>query len=36
MFSKLTAALVLFDWIAGSCQVNLLKARPGCAEAGQR
>ena len=28
---KLTADQVLvFDWIAGSCQVNLLKTEPGC------
>ena len=30
---KLTADKVLdFDWIAGSCQVNLLKTEPGCLE----
>ena len=28
---KLTDDQVLvFDWIAGSCQVNLLKTEPGC------
>ena len=28
---KLTAdQVVVFDWIAGSCQVNLLKTEPGC------
>ena len=31
VFLKLTADQVLvFDWIAGSCQVNLLKTEPGC------
>ena len=31
---KLTADRVLiFYWIAGSCQVNLLKTKPGCSEA---
>ena len=31
---KLTADQVLvFHWIAGSCQVNLLKTEPGCSEA---
>ena len=31
---KLTTDQVLvFDWIAGSCQVNLLKTEPGCLEA---
>ena len=34
-FSKLTADQVLvFDWIAGSCQVNLLKTGQDCSEAG--
>ena len=32
-FFKLTADQALvFDWIAGSCQVNLLKTEPGCSE----
>jgi len=32
---KLTADQVLiFDWIAGSCQVNLLKVGQDCSEAG--
>ena len=31
---KLAADQVLvFDWIAGSCQVNVLKTEPGCSEA---
>ena len=31
---KLTADQVLvFDWIAGSCQVKLLKTEPGCSKA---
>ena len=32
---KLTADQVLFffNWVAGSCQVNLLKTEPGCSEA---
>ena len=31
---KLTAdQVLLFDWIAGSWQVNLLKTEPGCSEA---
>ena len=31
---KLTTDQVLvFDWIAGLCQVNLLKTEPGCLEA---
>ena len=34
-FLKLTADQVLvFDWIAGSCQVNLLKTGQDCSEAG--
>ena len=35
VFLKLTAEQVLiFDWIAGSCQVNLLKTGQDCSEAG--
>ena len=35
VFLKLTADQVLvFDWIAGSCQVNLLKTRQNCSETG--
>ena len=35
VFLKLTADQVLvFDWIAGSFEVNLLKIRQGCSEAG--
>ena len=34
VLSKLTADQVLvFHWIMGSCQVNLLKKEPGCSEA---
>ena len=34
VFLKLTADQVLvFDWIAGSCQVNLLKTGQDCSEA---
>ena len=34
VFFKLATNQVLgFDWIAGSCQVNLLKTEPGCLEA---
>ena len=34
VFLKLTADQVLvFDWIAGSCHVNLLKSRQDCSEA---
>ena len=33
-FSKLTAdQVLLFDWFAGSCHVNLLKTGQDCAEA---
>jgi len=35
VFLKLTADQVLvFDWIAGSCQVNLLKTGQDCWEVG--
>ena len=35
MFLKLTADQVLvFNWIAGSCQIDLLKTGEDCAEAG--
>jgi len=35
IFLKLTADQVLvFDWIAGSSEVNLLKIGQGCSEAG--
>ena len=35
VFLKLAADQVLvFDWIASSCQVNLLKTGPDCSEAG--
>ena len=35
VFFKLTADQVLvFDWIAGSCQVSLLKTGQDCSEAG--
>ena len=36
VFLKLTADKALvFDWIAGSCQVNLLKTGQDCSEGGQ-
>ena len=28
--------LLVFDWIAGSCQVNLLKTEPGCSTVVQK
>ena len=31
-FKLATNQVLIFDWIAGSCQVNLLKTEPGCLE----
>jgi len=36
VFLRLTADQKLaFDWIAGACQVNLLKTGPGCLDGSQ-